>query len=114
MGVAFHGEKATVILGPSGYRIRDPHGKEIHRHEGSLSTVPHVAAFLAGIEKRPTTKPADVEDAHMSTQLCHLGNIAQRLGRSLQLNPQTCQVRDDRDAAALWHRSYRTAWEPVL
>lgn len=112
-GVAFLGDKASVILGPSGYRIRDPHGKEIDRHEGSLSTAPHVAGFLAGFQNRATTNPASVEDAHASTQLCHLGSIAHRVGRSLRLNPDTRQVRDDRDAAALWHRSYRPSWEPA-
>jgi len=113
-GVAFLGEKATVILGPSGYRIRDPHGKEIHRHEGSFTTAPHVAAFLASVEKRGVANPANVDDAHKSTLLCHLGNMAHRVGHSLRLNPETRQVRDDRDAAALWHRSYRPGWEPVL
>lgn len=111
-GVAFLGEKASAILGPTGFRVLDPHGKEIQRQEGSLSSVPHITAFLANVLKRSAPPIVGVDEAHKSTQLCHLGNIAQRVGRSLRVNPETRQVRDDREAAALWLRSYRAGWEP--
>ncbi len=113
-GVSFHGEKASVILGRSGYRILDPRGREMHRFEGASSSSPHIEAFLARILRRGTDPTASVEDGHRSTLLVHLGNIAHRVGHSVALNPETRQVRDDRDAAALWHRAYRTGWAPVL
>lgn len=115
-GIEFVGEKASVIIGRVGYRILDPRGREIRRVEGedTVSASHAVGAFLSRILRRGTDPAAGVEDAHKSTLLVHVGNIAHRIGHSVALNPETRQVRDDREAAALWHRAYRNGWEPVV
>lgn len=53
---------------------------------------------------------ADVSIGHLSASLCHLGNIATRLGRSLTFNPQTEQFLDDDEANAMVRREYREHW----
>lgn len=53
---------------------------------------------------------ADALTGHLSTTLCHLGNIATRLGRSLTFDPQNEQFVDDDDANALTRREYRDHW----
>jgi predicted dehydrogenase len=53
---------------------------------------------------------ADATTGHLSTTLCHLGNIATRVGRSLQFDPQREQITGDEAANALIHREYREHW----
>jgi predicted dehydrogenase len=53
---------------------------------------------------------ADALTGHLSTALCHLGNIATRLGRSLNFDPQKEQILGDDQANALVRRAYRDHW----
>lgn len=53
---------------------------------------------------------ADALTGHLSTSLCHLGNIATRLGRSLVFEPQQEQVVGDDEANRLVRREYRDHW----
>jgi hypothetical protein len=55
-----------------------------------------------------------VEDAHKSTGMLHLGNIAWRVGRALDIEPATGRVRNDPAAMELWSRTYEPGWEPVV
>jgi predicted dehydrogenase len=69
----------------------------------------HVKNFCDAI--RGTAKlTADALTGHLSTSLCHLGNIATRLGRSLDFDPATEQIRGDEEANALIRRQYRDHW----
>ena len=55
---------------------------------------------------------APVEVAHRSITICHLGNIAMRLGReSLKWNPDKEQIVGDAEAAKWLHRPYRAPWK---
>jgi predicted dehydrogenase len=53
---------------------------------------------------------ADALCGHLSSAICHLGNIATRLGRSLNFDPQTEQIVGDAEANALVRREYRDHW----
>ena len=53
---------------------------------------------------------ADALTGHLSTSLCHLGNIATRVGRSLTFDPQTEKIVGDDEANALVRREYRDHW----
>jgi predicted dehydrogenase len=53
---------------------------------------------------------ADALTGHVTTTLCHLGNISTRLGRSLHFDPQTEQIVGDDEANALIRREYREHW----
>lgn len=53
---------------------------------------------------------ADALTGHLSTTLCHLGNIATRLGRSLTFDPQKEQFVGDDEANVLTRREYRDHW----
>ena len=57
---------------------------------------------------RPGGSPnADIEIGHVSTVLVHLGNLAVRLGRSLEFDPEKEQIIGDDEANALLSRKYR-------
>lgn len=68
------------------------------------------AANLCDAVRNGSRLNADALTGHLSTSLCHLGNIATRLGRSLRFNPQDEQIIGDAEANSLVHREYRDHW----
>lgn len=54
--------------------------------------------------------PAPPEAGHPSCVLCHAGNIAYRLGRSLEFDPETETFKDE-DANKMIKRNYREGFE---
>ena len=52
----------------------------------------------------------DVEKAHHTAIVCHLGNIAYELGRPLEWDAETEQFVNDPEADRLLHREYRGDW----
>jgi len=112
-GIAFYGEKGSLVIDGANYRIYDAADKEIAKGGGSSSDQPHLKNFLDAI-RGAAHGAALAEDAHKSTLLCHLGNIAWRTGRTLKIDPATGRIQGDREAQALWGREYRKGWEPKV
>jgi predicted dehydrogenase len=115
-GLAFYGEKGTLLVNRRGWRVL-PEGDRLPHpppevtgdweHEmGSR----HVRAFLRSVKER-TTPNADVEIGHRSTVACQLGNIAFRVGRRIRWDAEKEEIVDDREANALLTREYRRPWE---
>ena len=69
----------------------------------------HIRNFIAAIRDGAKLN-ADALTGHLSTSLCHLGNIATRLGRSLNFDPQSEQIVGDDEANRLVRREYRDHW----
>ncbi|MGH7140637.1 MAG: gfo/Idh/MocA family oxidoreductase, partial [Pirellulales bacterium] len=97
----------------SGYKIYDMDGKTMS--EGAVKTddASHIGNFLTSVREagRPN---AEIEEGVKSTQLCHLGNIAYRTGRTVRFDPQAKRIVGDEEQLALWGREYRPGWEPVV
>jgi predicted dehydrogenase len=53
---------------------------------------------------------ADILEGHISTSLCHLGNIACRLGRSLEFDPDRECFVDDQEADGYLTKMYRAPY----
>ena len=69
----------------------------------------HVQNFLDCVKSRE--KPnADIEIGHLSTRLCHLGNIAYRTGKKLTFDAAT-ESFHDAQADALLAREYSSRFE---
>lgn len=66
--------------------------------------------FKAVRSRKPEDLSVSTLDGHLSCVHCHLGNIAYRLGRSLEFNPQTERFKDA-DANQLVAREYRKGFE---
>jgi len=69
----------------------------------------HMQDFLRAIATRG--KPvADIEEGHISTSSCILGNIALTLGRTLAWDSAAGRVARDDEANAMLRRLYRQPW----
>jgi predicted dehydrogenase len=112
----FEGDPASIILfGEKGTMVFDRKGWHIlNGDEASDKYVnmegPHYRNFLDCVKdgKRPN---ADIEEGHKSTRLCHLGNIALRVGRVLHFDDKTETLKDDPEANKLLGRIYRKGFE---
>jgi len=112
-GVSFHGEKGSMVVTDQDYTIYDMKGKEVEKHTGARGDAPHFANFLDCI--RSGEKPnADIEIAHKSTLLCHLGNIAHRTSSTLTCDPRNGRIAANKPAQALWGREYRKGYQPKV
>lgn len=102
-GVILYGEKGTLVFDKKGWHVED--GVTASDQAVELEK-PHLRNFLDCIRdrKRPN---ADIEEGHKSTRLCHLGNIAYRVGRRLNFDAATETVRGDAAANDLLGRTYR-------
>lgn len=110
-GAAVYGDKGYMIIGNSRWRAFGPRNKLIKEVAGDSHERPHVENFLDCIKtrKRPN---CDLETiGHRASLLCHAGNIAARVGRTLQMDPETEQFAGDAEANALRTRpEYRHPW----
>jgi hypothetical protein len=66
------------------------------------------ATFIAGVRSRKREAlGVDIEEGHLSSALCHLANMAYRLGRTIEFDPVHEQCVGDEQANRLLTRSYR-------
>ena len=71
----------------------------------------HFANFADAIRARdPKLLHAEVEETHLSTAHCHLGNIAYRLKRELRFDPQKIEFPGDAEANRMIRREYRNPY----
>lgn len=127
VGVAFYGEKGTlVIYGGNEYKIYDLKNNVIKEVKDEKGVDPrdlanpaghldatHVRNFFDNI-KLNTPLRSDIDSGHKSTLLMQLGNISQRVGRSLNINPQNGHILGDTLANMHWKREYEKGWEMKL
>jgi predicted dehydrogenase len=126
-GVIFYGENGALHTGDNSYIIYDNKNKlvkdvksEIVMTDGQNTTSPgealdalHVANFLNNI--RTGQKPfADALNGHKSTLWVQLGNIAQRVGYTLNIDSINGHIKGDAHAMKLWGRDYARGWAPKV
>jgi predicted dehydrogenase len=111
-GAEFHGPGGQMFLSRRGkLQVLDPQNKpkplDIPLQQQDDKA--HVANLLAAIRGGAKLN-ADALTGHLSSSLCHLGNIATRLGRSLNFDPAKEQILGDEEANRLVSREYRDHW----
>jgi predicted dehydrogenase len=112
-GNAFYGTKGMMLLGKSGgYKIYGERNKLLEEEAGGSPDLhAHHRNFLAAIRSEaPENANANATTAHLSSSLCHLGNIAIRTGRTLKFDPLKEVVIADEEANALVGRKYSDHW----
>ncbi len=108
--VRFEGEEGWVETGDSGSIETHPASLlRDRKFRGGYPAEDHVREFLDCVRtRRQPSANADV--AHHSISVCHVANIAVRLGRSLTWDPDREEFPDDGDANRLRSRALRQPW----
>jgi len=71
----------------------------------------HFRNFLDSVRSRNRQDlHADILEGHISTSLCHLGNIACRLGRTLEFDPESEKFVNDQEANGYLTKPYRAPY----
>lgn len=124
-GVNFYGDRGTLQVTLEGWDFF-PNGNgrpEHHAAERDEREDPdyeraviapagraHWRNFLECVRTRQRPV-ADIEEGHISTSLCTLGNISQRLGRSVIWDSERERFVHDDEADQLLRREYRAPWQ---
>ena len=82
---------------------------EKNRNEEIPGTDEHHNNWLDSIRTRKVCA-ADIETGHRSATICHLGNIAMRLGRPLQWDPDREEFLGDAAANMMRDKPFRAPW----
>jgi predicted dehydrogenase len=98
IGVIIHCENGYLRVPDYNKAIAvDKNGKEIQRFEGSTD---HYANFIDAVRKRDASAlTADIREGHISSAMCHMGNISHHLGKG-QSNEQIVAAVASNSAAA--------------
>ncbi len=109
-GDAYYGTRGVIILGKeSGWKLYGERNKELKTMAGRPNLLAHHRNFFECI--RTGNRPAaDIEIGHLSSSLCHLGNIATRVRRVINFDPKTEEVHNDKEAGPMVRRTYRDHW----
>ncbi len=127
VGTMFYGDEGSMLIaGGNGYTIYDLKSNIVETVSDAEKVDPkntvnpaesldgiHIRNFLEGITSGSKVN-ADVDTGYKSTLLVQLGNIAQRVGRSLEIDPDTGHITGDEEANQYWGRTYEKGWEMKL
>ncbi len=127
VGVIFYGETGSLLIeSGNAYKIFDLRSKLVKEVKNDIvanaldRTGPgmeldalHIRNFFDAI-KRGTKLNSDILSGHQSTLLVQLGNISQRTGRALKVDPNNGRILNDKEAMKLWSREYEKGWEPKI
>lgn len=128
-GVVFSGTKGTIQILPEddNYIAYDLSGKIIRQAGEKISdeqpdllglstmglTETHFMNTLEAIRGKVEAN-APISMGVKANALCLLGNISQKLSRTLKINPIDGKILDDKEAINMSFRQYEPGWEPKV
>ncbi len=124
--VSFHSEQGTLLIGNNAYFVYDKDNKEVKKVSDSDAAgnvtlsgpaldrdVIHIMDFAEAI-KTGKIPNSDYADVNKTVSMLHIGNIAHRLGRTVQCNPLNGKIINDPEALKMCKREYESGWEPIV
>ena len=114
-GVFIYGSKGWMKVGEGRAQVffgrKNEPGPVITSEQTGDITLPHLENFIEVVRSRKLEDlHAPIEAGHFSTALCHLGNIAYRVGRSVKFDGPKERFVGDSEADALLSRTYRAPY----
>lgn len=108
-GVHFYGSKGYLSINANGrYNVFLGRSKQPEPDMGKLDTIDHYGNFIEAIRAgNRQVQTAEIEETYLSCAICHLGNIAYRLQRTLNFDADTERFTNDSEADKLLTRVYR-------
>lgn len=102
---------SDIKIQPSGYSSYKESEGPVFKTESSetSSNVNHFTNFIECVRSRKRENlHAEILEGHLSTSLCHLGNIATQLKRTLNFDPEKEKFVDDKEADSYLTKMYRS------
>ena len=127
VGAQFFGEKGSLVIGgANGYKVYDLKNKLVKEVKSNIKVDAnnamnpsqaldsfHVQNLFRAISQGEALA-SDIVSGHRSTLLVQLGNISQRVGRSLNIDPTNGHILKDKQAEKFWTRQYEKGWDMKL
>ena len=127
VGIIFYAEQGSMVIeSGNSYKIYDLKNNLVKEVKNNFTVdarnlsdpsqnldALHILNFFDGI-RLGTKLNSDIVSGHQSTLLVQLGNISQRVGRSLAINPTNGHILNDKAAMKFWSREYEKGWEPKI
>jgi predicted dehydrogenase len=127
VGIIFYAEQGSMVIeSGNSYKIYDLKNNLVKEVKNNFTVdarnlldpsqnldALHILNFFDGI-RLGTRLNSDIVSGHQSTLLVQLGNISQRVGRSLAINPTNGHILNDKAAMKFWSREYEKGWEPKI
>ena len=123
-GTLIYGTEGSVLVDRGGYQVFDKTGNIIEERTEKLESAStdiqgvggldgyHMRNLLDSIrEGVKLNSPAN--EAHKSTLMCHLGNMAQSTGETLKIDTSNGKPKN-KQAMKLWSREYEKGWKPSV
>ena len=94
--------------------VSEEHLRDLRaRYDGAIAYTDHILGDFVDCVKTRAKPFRDIEIAHRTATLAHLGNIAYWLERPLRWNPETEERIGDADASKWLDRDMRAPWKLV-
>jgi hypothetical protein len=105
VGVIFYGSEGKLVIGSYSDAVAfDKDGKELKKFSGGGDN-DHFNNFVEAVRKRDhKLLNADILEGHLSSALCHLGNISYRLGSPISADDLQKELVEDKEASGTLDR----------
>lgn len=101
--------EAGYFVGADGGVFFDPNGKKVKGYSSGLGRHHHQNFVDAMRSRKSSDLHADILEGHLSSSLCHLGNISYRVGSSISREQLEAQCKGDGIRAEVFDRLLRHA-----
>jgi len=116
-GAVIYGENGWLTLTNGGWKAYDADGKLVKEGSSSrgIAQQAHIRNFLDAIRSRKRESlNQEIYSGHVSSAMCHMGNISWRTGKKLRFDA-SMETFDDREANKYVGREHRKGFElPVI
>ena len=110
-GATIYGENGWVMLTNTSWKAFDAAGKLVKQGSSDAGQRAHIRNFLDSVRSRERESlNQEIYSGHVSTLMCHAGNISWRTGKKLRLDSQT-ETFDDKEANRYLGREHRKGFE---
>lgn len=110
-GATIYGENGWVQLSNTSWQAFDADGKIVKQGSSDAGQQAHVRNFLDAVRSRKRESlNQEIGSGHVSTVMCHAGNISWRTGKKLRLDAAT-ETFDDNEANQYVGREHRKGFE---
>jgi predicted dehydrogenase len=110
-GAVIYGENGWLLLTNTSWKAHDHTGKLVKQGSSDVGQQAHIRNFLDAVRSRKRASlNQEIYSGHVSSVMCHAGNISWRTGKKLRLDAKT-ETFDDKQANQYIGREHRKGFE---